>query len=44
MSRLDLRIIPVLTGTSYPEPFAEIVNGRSRHALRDAGALNQFGV
>ena len=44
MSRLDLSSIPVLTGTGYPEPFADIVNGRSRQALGEAGGLTQFGV
>lgn len=44
MSRLDLSSIPVLTGTDYPEPFAEAVNGRSRQALGEAGGLSQFGV
>jgi len=44
MSRLDLSIIPVLTGTSYPDAFAEAVNGRSRQALGEAGGLTQFGV
>jgi len=44
MSRLDLSIIPVLTGTGYPEAFAEAVNGRSRQALGEAGGLTQFGV
>ena len=44
MSRLDLSSIPVLTGTGYPDPFAEAVNGRSKQALGDAGGLTQFGV
>lgn len=44
MSRLDLSSIPVLTGTGYPDPFAEAVNGRSRQALGEAGGLTQFGV
>ncbi len=44
MSRLDLSSIPVLTGTGYPEPFAEAVDGRSRQALGKAGGLSQFGV
>ena len=44
MSRLDLSIIPVLTGTDYPEAFAEAVNGRSRQVLGEAGGLTQFGV
>lgn len=42
--RLDLSSIPVLTGTGYPEAFAEAVNGRSRQALGDAGGITQFGV
>ena len=44
MSRLDLSIIPVKTGTDYPESFAEAVNGRSQQALGEAGGLSQFGV
>lgn len=44
MSRLDLSSIPVLTGTGYPDPFAEAVNGRSRQVLGEAGGLTQFGV
>jgi uncharacterized cupin superfamily protein len=44
MSRLDLSSIPVLTGTGYPDPFAEAVSGRSRQALGDAGGLTQFGA
>lgn len=44
MSRLDLSSIPVLTGTGYPDPFAEAVNGRSKQALGNAGGLTQFGV
>jgi uncharacterized cupin superfamily protein len=44
MSRLDLSSIPVLSGTAYPEAFAEAVNGRSRQALGDAGGITQFGV
>ncbi|WP_198425330.1 cupin domain-containing protein, partial [Acinetobacter baumannii] len=42
--RLDLNSIPVMTGTGYPAPFDEIVNGRSRQALGKAGGLSQFGV
>lgn len=44
MSRLDLSVIPVLTGTDYPDAFAEAVNGRSRQALGEAGGLTQFGT
>jgi len=42
--RLDLSSIPVQTGTGYPDPFAEAVNGRSKQALGDAGGLTQFGI
>ena len=44
MSRLDLSSIPVVGGTRYSEPFAELVDGRTRQALGDAGGLSQFGV
>ncbi|MCA1247225.1 cupin domain-containing protein [Massilia sp. MS-15] len=44
MSRLDLSSIPVLKGTGYPEAFAELVDGRTRQALGEAGGLSQFGV
>jgi uncharacterized cupin superfamily protein len=44
MSRLDLSSIPVQTGTGYPDPYAEAVNGRSRQALAQAGGLTQFGA
>jgi len=44
MSRLDLSSIPVVGGTGYPEPFAELVEGRTKQALGDAGGLTQFGV
>lgn len=44
MSRLDLSSIPVLTGTGYPDPFADAVEGRSRQALGEAGGLTQLGV
>lgn len=44
MSRLDLSSIPVVTGTGYPESFAEAVQGRSKQSLGDAGGLTQFGV
>lgn len=44
MSRLDLSSIPVLSGTGYPAPFHEAVDGRTRQALGDSGGLTQFGV
>jgi uncharacterized cupin superfamily protein len=44
MSRLDLNSIPVVSGTGYPPPFHEAVDGRTRQALGDAGGLSQLGV
>src|SRR5687767_1591065 len=44
MSRLDLNSIPGVSGTGYPEEFAQAVDGRTRQALGDAGGLTQFGV
>lgn len=44
MARLDLSTIFVQSGTGYPDPFAEAVNGRSKQALGEAGGLTQFGV
>ena len=44
MTRLDLSSIPVVSGTDYPEPFAQAVDGRTRQALGDVGGLTRFGV
>jgi uncharacterized cupin superfamily protein len=44
MSKLDLNVIPLRTGSGYPAPFHEICAGRTRQALGDAGGLTQFGV
>lgn len=44
MSRLDLSSIPVVSGTGYPDPFAELVDGRTKQALGEAGGLTQFGA
>jgi len=44
MSRLDLSSIPMLSGSTYPEQFRELIDGRSRQALGEAGGLTQFGV
>ncbi len=41
---LDLDTIPVQQGTSYPQPFREIVSGRSRQRLGNAAGLTNFGV
>lgn len=44
MPKLDLSLIPVKTGSSYPPQFAKLMAGRSALRLADAGGLSQFGV
>jgi uncharacterized cupin superfamily protein len=44
MPKIELRDVPVLSGTGYPQPYAALVKGRSRQALGDAVGLTQFGV
>ena len=44
MPKLDLTNVPVKTGSIYPEPYAEMMAGRSSLRLGEAGGLTQFGV
>jgi uncharacterized cupin superfamily protein len=44
MPKIDLDAVKVRSGTSYPEPFAQIVAGREWQSLGDAAGLTQFGV
>ena len=44
MPKIDIAGLPELNSTSYPAPFAELVSGRFRKRLGDAGGLTQFGV
>ena len=44
MPKLDLAQMPVKTGSIYPEPYAEMMQGRSSLRLGDAGGLTQFGA
>lgn len=44
MPKLDLSVLPVRTGSIYPEPYASMVKGRSSLRLGDAAGLTQFGV
>jgi uncharacterized cupin superfamily protein len=44
MPKIDISALPLHTGTGYPEPLREMVKGRERKALGDAGGLTQFGV
>lgn len=44
MGKLDLKTVPVKSGSIYPEPYASMMKGRSSLRLGDAGGLSQFGV
>jgi uncharacterized cupin superfamily protein len=44
MPKIDIDAIPESNATSYPAPFRELVKGRFRKALGNAGGLTQFGV
>lgn len=44
MPKLDVKAIPLRTGSGYPAPFHQICMGRVRQSLGDAGGLTQFGV
>jgi uncharacterized cupin superfamily protein len=44
MPKIDIAAIGLRTGTSYPEPLRDMVKGRERKPLGDAGGLTQFGV
>jgi len=44
MPKIDISAIALRTGTGYPEPLRDMVEGRERKALGDAGGLTQFGV
>ena len=44
MPKIDIDALPEVNRTGYPAPFDEIVRGRFRKVLGDAGGLSQFGV
>jgi uncharacterized cupin superfamily protein len=44
MAKIDIGAIGETNSTNYPSPFDEIVRGRFRKKLGDAGGLTQFGV
>ena len=44
MPKIDIEAIPETSSTGYPAPFRELVKGRFRKALGNAGRLTQFGV
>ncbi len=44
MPQIDLDSVESKIGSSYPEPYASQMGGRSFQALGDAAGLTQFGV
>jgi uncharacterized cupin superfamily protein len=42
--KIDLDKVAVKTGSIYPAPYADMMQGRSSLRLGDAGGLTQFGV
>jgi len=44
MPKIDIDAIPEQRASGYPKPFDELVKGRFRKRLGDAGGLTQFGV
>ncbi len=44
MPMIDPALVPVKTGSIYPEPYASQMRGRSSLRLGDAGGLTQFGA
>ncbi len=44
MPRLDPSLAPVSAASSYPEPYASQMEGRSAQLLGDLAGLTQFGV
>jgi hypothetical protein len=44
MPKIELSALPVRNGTTYPEPFARIVDGREWQSLGEVAGLTQFGV
>lgn len=44
MPKIDLTHLAFKTGSSYPAPYADQMNGRSQQRIGDAAGLTQFGV
>ncbi|MEE8453238.1 MAG: cupin domain-containing protein [Limibaculum sp.] len=44
MPKIDLDSVEARTGSTYPEPYASQMGGRSFQALGDTAGLTQFGV
>ena len=44
MPKIDVSAMPEIRATGYPPPFNELVAGRFRKRIGNAGGLTQFGV
>ncbi len=44
MPKIDLKNVPIITGTGYPPPYRAAVEGRSKQRVGDAGGITQYGV
>ncbi len=44
MPKIDIAKLPLDSRSNYPEPFNQVVSGRSRKRLGNAAGLDQFGV
>lgn len=44
MPKIEISDVPARTGSSYPEPYASQMTGRSVQRLGDTGGLTQFGA
>lgn len=44
MPKIDIENVPLVTGTGYPPPYRNPVEGRSKKRIGDAGGLTQYGV
>lgn len=44
MPRIDIAALPVRTGTTYPDVFKHVCEGREKIALGNGAGLTQFGV
>src|SRR4051812_27139388 len=44
MPKIDIDAVPLLNSTGYPEPFRQIVAGRSFRRLGATAGLTQYGV
>ncbi len=44
MPKIDIDKLPLDSATKYPAPFRDVVKGRARQRIGNAGGLTQFGV